>query len=401
MTGKTSYRVIVAAMCSAAAIAFLCDWRAGAAMSLPLLLAAFMLRQEIIRSGRARREVIGANAQLHQRLDELQQRSRELTMLTEMSELLQLSTTLEEASEILPSFAEHLFPSFDGGLYVAAAPGRLELAAWWGDRPGESGFQAGECWALRRAHAHRSEPGTAGVTCGHHAHGAAGPHLCVPMLASGEAIGVLGLCSRDRSPIAPDTELFAKAFGDQIALALANLRLQETLRTRAVRDPLTGLFNRGYLHEALTHELRRSSRPGIVLADVDHFKRYNDTWGHPAGDVLLQQLARVMQRVFREQDVVCRYGGEEFAIILPGATPDLLRLSAERLRDETRALHAAIDQQASGPITLSAGIALAPRDGMTVDELLAAADRALYSAKRAGRDRVANPMPSVHGLDAA
>jgi len=363
------------------------------------------------------------NDRLLRRVDELQQRSRQLTLLTEMSELLQLSTTLDEATDILPPYAQRLFPAFDGALYVAGtSAGSLERAAAWGRVELAPRFSASDCWALRRAHAHVISADTTELACRHSAQWRTGKAvcpdddvrdaerqdspsstamLCVPMLAGGEAIGVLTLRARTLTRVEDEIELFARAFADQIALALANLRLQETLRTRAVRDSLTGLFNRRFMEETLVRVTRGDLRVGVIVADVDHFKQYNDTWGHAGGDALLQQLARLMQRVFREQDVVCRFGGDEFVIVMPDTNFDLLRASSERLVEEGRDMQVHLDGQLLGAITLSAGIALAPGHAATVDGLIAAADRALYAAKSGGRDRVGTPPHQVVGLDAA
>jgi diguanylate cyclase (GGDEF)-like protein len=402
MKRKIPYGLIIATI-----VALVCwyDWRIGIEVAALLAAAAVLLRQELADRTRARNDTAAANTELRERIDELQQRSRELTMLTEMSELLQLSTTLAEANEILPPFALRLFPSYDGALYVAGSGDReLELAASWGAATDVSAFAATDCWAVRRAHAHSARGDSGGVACRHTAT-QRGATLCIPMLASGDAIGVLSLHAPDLVTVDPDVELFAKAFGDQIALSLANLRLQDTLRMRAVRDALTGLFNRGHMHEALTRELlratRETSRPGVILADVDNFKHFNDTWGHPGGDALLQQLGRLMQRIFRAEDVVCRYGGEEFLIVLPDASLDLLESSAARLRDECRQLSVRLKGELLGAITISAGYALYPRHGMTVEELIAGADRALYTAKSTGRDRVCAPSHPVLEIDAA
>ena len=343
------------------------------------------------------------NDQLLRRIDHLQQRSKELALLAEMSELLQLSKTHDEASEILPAYAQRLFPAFDGALFVAGASS-LEIAASWGAAPPIAAFASADCWALRRGHAHVVPADAEELACRHQVSVTSTATICLPMLAGGDAIGVLVLRTRDVTRIPHDVQLFAKAFADQIALALANLRLQETLRTRAIRDSLTGLFNRRWMEESLQHELTRCMRDhthaGVIVADVDSFKQYNDTWGHAGGDALLQQLARVMQRVFREEDVICRFGGDEFVIILPDTTFEHLRDSAERLCAETRELQVHLDGQLLGPVTISAGIALTPGHAATVEGVIAAADRALYAAKSNGRNRVAAPSHLI-GLDAA
>lgn len=174
-------------------------------------------------------------------------------------------------------------------------------------------------------------------------------------------------------------------------------RLDES-ELRASRDSLTGVFNRRWLHETM---LDATANTGVILADVDHFKSYNDRWGHTGGDALLQELAGLMQRLFGEHDVVCRLGGEEFAIVLSDTSFEELRAGAERLVEESRSLAVHLDGELLGAITLSAGIAISPHHATTLEGLISAADRALYAAKSAGRDRVATPPHHVVGLDAA
>ena len=338
--------------------------------------------------------VLGLAAAALARAHVLQQRLAEGALLAEMGELLQLSTSIEEAAAVLPSFALRLFPSCDGALYVSGmTPDSVAMAAAWGEPCDMLAFAPSDCWAFRRARPHLTSADR--VACRHKE--SDDPMLCTPLLAGGEAIGVLVLRGAR-----PHASALAERFAAQVARVLAALRLHDTLRMHAVRDELTGLYNRRYLHDALALELQRSdANVGVIVADVDNFKRYNDTWGHPGGDALLQQLARMMQRVLREEDVVCRYGGEEFVIIVPDVTFEMLYASAERLREESAEMHVRHDGRYLGSITLSAGIAMSSRHGTTAEELIAVADRALYTAKTNGRDRVATPPHHVVGLDAA
>ncbi|HYC90822.1 MAG TPA: GGDEF domain-containing protein [Thermoanaerobaculia bacterium] len=175
--------------------------------------------------------------------------------------------------------------------------------------------------------------------------------------------------------------------------------LVELSEMRAIRDPLTSLFNRRWLEET---GFRIGASTGVIVADVDHFKSYNDRWGHAGGDAALQQIARLMRRLFGNGEIVCRLGGEEFLIIIPHVSFETLRASAERLVEESRVLAVQLGGQPLGAITVSAGIALAPHHATTPEGLISAADRALYAAKSAGRDRVATPPPhDVAGRDAA
>lgn len=177
-----------------------------------------------------------------------------------------------------------------------------------------------------------------------------------------------------------------------LALSLANLKLRETLRTQAIRDELTGLYNRRYMEETLTRELARAVRTGsplsLIMFDVDHFKTYNDTYGHAGGDALLRALGAAATASFRKSDVVCRYGGEEFVVVMPDAAIDGALARAEVLRLAVKQLAVHLHGKSLGAVTISSGVAAFPADAQDAHTLHAAADEALYSSKRNGRDRV-------------
>lgn len=172
----------------------------------------------------------------------------------------------------------------------------------------------------------------------------------------------------------------------------ALLKSEALLREQSVRDPLTGLFNRRYMEETLERELLRASRKGlslgIIMLDADDFKRYNDTWGHAAGDEALRELGRLLLGHVRGEDIPCRYGGDEFIIVLPDASKDMMRERAERLCEHARHLRIQFEGQTLEAVTLALGVAVFPEDGATRDAILKAADNALYRAKGAGRGRV-------------
>lgn len=177
---------------------------------------------------------------------------------------------------------------------------------------------------------------------------------------------------------------------DTLALALANLRLRETLRQQSIRDPNTGLFNRRYLEETSSRELRRMERshlPLVMMLDVDHFKQFNDTFGHEAGYLVLKQVATTMLDNAREADVVSRYGGEEFALVMPGASLQKGIERADALRVAIKQLHVEHRGRTLGTITVSLGVAAYPEHGATWSELANAVDHALYKAKEEGQDR--------------
>jgi diguanylate cyclase (GGDEF)-like protein len=184
----------------------------------------------------------------------------------------------------------------------------------------------------------------------------------------------------------------ANMFAEQVSLSLANIRLREALRSQSIRDPLTSLYNRRYLEEMMDRETRRAIRAdsglGVLMLDLDHFKSFNDTFGHDAGDAVLRETASFLTKSVRAEDIVCRFGGEEFMILLPGADLATTKARAERIRSRVRDLTVVHDGQSLGTITVSVGVAEAPEHGTSPQALIAGADAALYRAKREGRDRV-------------
>jgi diguanylate cyclase (GGDEF)-like protein len=235
-----------------------------------------------------------------------------------------------------------------------------------------------------------------------HAAGVKNTYLCIPILAQGEALGILHFQATDQAPALGDAELSLKTtFAAQVGLSVANIRLREALRTQSIKDPLTGLYNRRYLTEILDREIRRAVRSeqslGILMLDLDHFKTFNDTYGHDAGDAVLRETASFLSKSIRVEDIVCRFGGEEFVVILPTADLNAAHARAERIRSKLRELTVLHQGQSLGMITVSVGVAALPQHGTSPQKLLDAADAALYRAKREGRDRVvvAEPAPTA------
>ena len=238
-----------------------------------------------------------------------------------------------------------------------------------------------------------------------------GGYVCVPLSAQGETLGVLhlGPASQHTSSSAisaeEEMEILSRqgsAVGERISLALANLRLRGVLRSQSIRDPLTGLFNRRYMEESLEREVSRAARNNqavsLIMIDIDYFKRFNDTFGHQAGDTLLRSLGEFLSQRTRGQDVACRFGGEEFALILAGASGNDAAKRAELLREDLQQLTVTHAGQVLGKVTLSLGVAVFPGNGATAEELVHAADEALYRAKEEGRDRIVSaPIPSKTG----
>jgi diguanylate cyclase (GGDEF)-like protein/PAS domain S-box-containing protein len=332
-----------------------------------------------------------ANEALQRQTEESQRLNEERAALSNMNELLLACASLGEAFDIFGRAAPGLFES-TGALHVyTASHDQLTPVATWGEWPGPAlPTRQEDCWGLRRGNYYLGN-GTSTPPCEHAGSCKVGATLCVPLMAYGEVLGVLHLRGPDASTMQSRLQLVTLA-SDGLALTLANIRLRQTLKEQAIRDPLTGLFNRRYLNETLVREFARAQRSGapmaIVMIDVDHFKRFNDSFGHDAGDAVLQQLGSFFSRSVRADDIACRYGGEEFCLVLPQMDHFSARQRAEAIRAGAAVLEVKSDGRVLGPVTLSLGVALFPEDGSDMESLVRAADAALYEAKKAGRNRV-------------
>ncbi len=335
-----------------------------------------------------------ANLKLEAWVSELEERTREMTMLNDMGDILRACFTLEEAYNVIVRVAQQIFPVKVGALYVIA-PSRnsVESVAVWGDPAlAERVFSPQECWALRRGRMHWVENSRSGLICKHVHHPPADGYLCIPMMAQSEAIGVLHLMQPDNVKMTETKQRMAVTMSEHIAMALSNLKLHETLRSQSIRDPLTGLFNRRFMEESLELEIKRAARNqrplGMIMIDLDHFKYFNDNFGHEAGDLLLKELGTLLRGNIRGEDIACRYGGEEFTLILPEGTGAVTRQRAEFFKDAIQRLDIHYRGRPLGRITASMGVAIFPDHGRTAKALVEAADKALYRSKNAGRDRV-------------
>ena len=335
---------------------------------------------------------------------ELEQRNRENVALGKLGDMMQMCKTAEESRGVLAQFIGDLFPGTSGNLYLRNfANDLLEAMASWGEAgpAGDPVIGNDDCWALRRGQLHVVEDPASKLLCQHLIAPPRGPCLCAPIMGLGEVLGMLHVQLDAAEAKLPDAvrrrrlesqQVWALAVTEHIALALANLRLRETLRAQAVRDSLTGLYNRRYMEQALEREVLRATRNGravgVIMLDLDHFKNFNDSRGHEAGDALLRTLGDYLLSHVRAEDIACRYGGEEFVIILPEASPEMSRYRAEELWKGVQALHVNYHGELLRGVTASFGVASFPQHGTTMAQLLRAADAALYAAKRQGRDRV-------------
>ena len=338
---------------------------------------------------RSERELKRVHDELLSSSQVLRERGEVIELLGGMAHRMQAARTEAELAQVIHAFVPRVLPGLPGALYAYNNSRNLLVPiSTWGEHEGDGdAFAPDQCWALRRGQGHFVSEAGGDIVCDHvgdkdHA------YHCEPLLASGEVIGVLHL----DGVLDVESGFRIKVLVENIASAMVNHQLQRDLKEQTIRDPLTGLFNRRYMEEALALEVARSARSGaplcVVMCDVDHFKRFNDEFGHDAGDLVLQAVAAELGHRFRDGDIVCRYGGEEFTIIAPGTTPEALLQRIETVRQAIAGISLRLRNQPLGSTSMSFGVACW-RPGMDREggAVLQAADAALYRAKREGRNR--------------
>ena len=368
----------------------------GIPLSLGILVGVYrLLARE--NTERRRSEVVAnaANVELGLSVARLRQLSGEMEGLSRYAGMLQGCTGLEELMSVSRAAMQGLLPGSAATVFlIRPSRDQAEVATTWGTHavPSDLHPAPADCWSVRRNQpfacanvardvrcAHVDTPGLAG----------GGATQCLPLSAQGELMGWLYFSAASAQAL-PDAALALQA-AEQFSLALANLRLKESLRQQSIRDPLTGLFNRRYLEESLAREVARCVRRSlplvVLMLDLDHFKAFNDRHGHAGGDALLTAFARLLQASCREEDIPCRFGGEEFTLILPEADEALAVARARPLLQDTARL--VVDHQGEHltRVTASIGIAALPTHGNSAGALMAAADAALYQAKARGRNQ--------------
>jgi diguanylate cyclase (GGDEF)-like protein len=216
--------------------------------------------------------------------------------------------------------------------------------------------------------------------------------LCVPLIAHSDTLGLFSLSVFNADQLGETKKQLAITIAEQISTAISNLMLREKLEFQSIRDPLTGLFNRRYLEEFLSKEIHRATRKrypvGVIMLDLDHFRNINNTLGHPAGDFALTEIANLLKKMIRASDVACRYGGEEMTLILPESSLEDTGKKAEEIRVAIAKLRLNYKDEQLIKVTSSFGVACFPNQGKTVEEIIQAADIALFQAKANGRNQV-------------
>jgi diguanylate cyclase (GGDEF)-like protein len=335
---------------------------------------------------------------------ELEQRNREIETVNSMGDMLQACMTTEEIYTVIVKTVKALFPGSTGHLMMRDGQNKeLESTLSWNGAIKEGGsrvYESNDCWSIRRGKTYVMNDSDLHQVCPHAVatDGTVFPYICVPMIAQGEILGILHVNpqsdNRDgqRRDIDENKRRLAETVAEHAGLSLANLKLQNTLHEQSIKDVLTGLYNRRYAEEVFLREQHRAARHGvsigIMLMDLDYFKKVNDTYGHDAGDEVLRRLGALLVQEFRDEDTACRYGGEEFLVILPSANLEACRARAEELRK-------LVEQDLKIPwqsemlgVTISIGVAVFPDQGGTIQQVVEAADAALYKSKEQGRNCV-------------
>jgi len=378
-----------------------------------LSLSGLMLCALVWRSRRTTAHAIARNAELSRMLDVSVERTDHVRGLSELNRYLQSCVDLEEAQRLLEHQLAPLMRAQTGALYIfAASHDQLRRSFAWGDNTYADHFAPTECWAVRLNQPYQQPESVNAIACAHLQLTTASPHRstqCLPLVAHGELMGLvvlnIGTASNEGDqPGMVDNAGYRREVLDQVGLALGNLKLRELLRQQSILDLLTGLYNRRFLEESVRRELLRAVREqadgeydglALLMIDIDHFKRCNDTYGHEVGDFVMREVARALQRATRGSDVAARYGGDEFTVVLVNIPGGQALERAEQLRANVERLELQSAATSVGTVTISIGLATFPTHGDSLQDLLSAADKALYAAKDAGRNRVVvAPEPS-------
>lgn len=339
------------------------------------------------------------NSQLTKRYNRLkekiQKQTTELLLLQEFGTLLTLSKSIADVEQVLSKFAQMLLYHDAGVIAIIRSSRNLaEVKIQWGDAQffETPHYPLDACWALRKGYVHPQGPYDKLIRCDHDER-ALSNIICIPLVSQGETLGVMHI-SRESSmdEFDENDRKIATSLAEQVALSVANLQLRDNLRNQAIKDSLTGLYNRRYFTETIEKELARAHKLNTPLAllmlDIDHFKKLNDSFGHDAGDVALREFGHLLNEVTTQENVACRIGGEEFVLLLTDTNEQQAKEFCDNLLQRIRQLKVVSSGTNVGQITASIGCSQFPEDTKNAEILVSLADKALYRAKNSGRNQV-------------
>ena len=363
---------------------------AGLSLIVLAVLFAFMVRDTLRRAR--------SNKKLATTIQALENQAAQARLIGAARQELQLCVNVEQVYQCAAMRLAQLLPETSGTLFALNnSHNILETTSKWitdgCPLQVEDTFDPVSCCGVRAGHLRWRRPKVAELDCDHFHGSAPDAYFCVPFTAQSETMGVLYVQAASEHAV---EKIRTRNEGLQqivqlISITLASLRLRAKLEHQSVRDALTGLFNRHFMKIAFDRELarcvRRKVSMAVLMLDVDHFKKLNDQFGHAAGDAALKEVAATLSRGVRSDDIVCRFGGEEFVILLPEITPEQAYHKAESIRRAVEDLRISFERIVL-QATISIGVRCYLSEGESSEFLLKQADAALYEAKHTGRNRV-------------
>lgn len=327
-------------------------------------------------------------------LNELKLLEHDENLLNKLNRSLQICVKVEEAYPRIHLIAEDLFPELSGGLSVFNKDSnQMDTVNQWGpEQILPEHFFPMDCFAIREADINLVDEPKKSIPCSHYLEPPKGGYIAVPLMMQSELVGVIHILAGKGKKLTQHEQDIAISFSNIIKLALANINLRASLSELSLHDALTNLYNRRYLNDILARELIRIAREKrtlcVAMIDLDNFKNFNDTYSHLAGDLVLKKIGALLMENFRGSDISFRFGGEEFVVILLNTDLNDAFKKMEEFRKILRNTLIIYKDKRLPPMTISVGVAEAPRHGAIIDDIIKAADHALYTAKQSGKDQV-------------
>ncbi|MEH2323269.1 MAG: diguanylate cyclase [Nostoc sp.] len=346
---------------------------------------------DITESIQLQRSLIDLNRHLEEKALELEAKKRELIYLSDMADMLYCCESEDDVYKVVALTCSKLFPNMSGCVYIISnSKNYVHLNSFWGDeRTSKEIFSKSECWALRRGKFNLLSSGNSGLLCSHLIQPVSGAHLCFPLFGQSEVVGILHIYSIEE--ISPEDQQITEIIARTLGFALNNLSIKQRLTHDSLRDGMTQLYNQSYMETILEQRLAEAERSGqrlsVIFLDIDNFKSYNSRYGHLTANIVIQELAKLLLKSIRSFDIPCRWGGEEFVIVMPNMTLESLRKRVEQLRVDIEQMQLRDGDQILQSITASFGIAVS-ESGITVKDFLNRANQAMLEAKRTGKNRV-------------
>jgi diguanylate cyclase (GGDEF)-like protein len=327
---------------------------------------------------------LGPTSPVHERLHQGHPR------LVDLVAQLQSCLSYEQLGQLLSTHLPYFFPHQSGRLALFShVPPDLTVLTQWGEEAALSALDPQCCYP-------QDEPDYQLPGVGHECHQCEMAHCptqrakCIVLGLVNDTTCLVQMVQAEATPFSPVQTALLKKLSEQVLFVMQRLLLLDDLQDQAIKDPLTGLLNRRHAEtvlNSLCNSANGHQQISIILIDIDHFKVVNDTYGHQAGDEVLKNIGMLLRGHVRSQDIVCRYGGEEFCMVLLDTSPEVALKRAEKIRRAVKYINSTFNGEMLPPLTISLGVASYPNHGETPHSLITLADKALYWAKNNGRDR--------------